>query len=148
MDRSLRDLERLQNQDPLRLKLLQRRLGQSVYIQETPRPIKVFNDTRLLVDISKGDYNFELSGEGREEGCGAGGGYQDGKGYGWGTGFEDGYGEGYEDGEGEGYGLGNGCGYKDKEGDGDGSGFGSGTLSGDSSFYYQYRLEEREKHNG
>jgi hypothetical protein len=58
MDKSLRDLERFQDQDPLRLKLLQRRLGQSVYIQEYPRPIKVFNDTRLLVDISGVGYGY------------------------------------------------------------------------------------------
>jgi hypothetical protein len=74
IDKNLRSLERLQDQDPVRLKLLQRRLGHGVYIQEAPRPIKVFNSTELLILIKgrDGQEKDENSGVGDLEGGGLG----------------------------------------------------------------------------
>lgn len=150
IDKDLRGLERFQ--DPLKLKLLQRRLGQSVYIQEALRPIQVFNDTELLIDISENKY--QRSGYGTSYGVGIGYGEGSGSGYisGYGSGIvgEDGYGigDGHENGKGWGYGQGSGYRYREykieyENGRGAGEGSGKGVLLGGAGPNYEYKLIRR-----
>jgi hypothetical protein len=129
IDKNLRDLERLQNQDSLRLKLLQRRLGQSVYIQETPRPIQVFNSTELIIDIKSVVVYQDGLGVGSGSGNECGDGEGDGDGHGYGDSYASGVGWGDGDGHGVEYGWGDGSGY----------GFGYGSEYGKSEDSYTDR---------
>ena len=131
MDNKLRVLERYRS-DSLALKLLKRRLGESVYIRVGPKPVQVLNTTELLPYYKNPEqWKWgDTSGSGGI--CGSGSGFGAGDkigflwggsggheledesefGYGHGAGIDAAYANGYGEGEGMGDLNGNGCGYK------------------------------------